>query len=187
MLMVLDKLREKVAGKIWRGERAQETWERLHKEGGLIPLLNMTDTEARIKHLKSVMEAEDFSVFDPKKQKGFVKKVYATFFVAGDAWYRGLDNRELAQKVVDFLANYSEAGYMDEFIPDLFEEALQLISLSFQGMDVTHTPFVIIESRPVIMAGKGGQPEGVEDAGGIMMMKQRIEELEAIVAKRDKQ
>jgi len=183
--MVFDKLRQKVAGTIWRGERAQETWERLHKEGGLIPLLNMTDTEARIRHLRTVMETEDFSVFDPKKQKGFVKKVYATFFVAGDAWYRGLDNRELAQKVVDFLANFSEIGYMDEFIPDLFEEALQLISLSFQGLDVTHTPFVIIESRPVIMAGKGGQPETTEDAGGVLMMKERIEELERLLAERD--
>jgi len=184
--MVLDKLRQKVAGTIWRGERATQAWEGLHREGGLIPLLNMTDTEARLKYLRGIMEAEDFSVFDPDKQKGFVKKVYATFFLAGDAWFRGLDNRELAQKVVDFLANFSEVGYMDEFIPDLFEEALQLISLSFQALDVTPTPMIIVESKPVILAGKGGKPEATEDAGGVLMMKQRIDELERQLAERGK-
>jgi len=35
-------------------------------------------------------------------------------------------------------------------MPDLFEEAMQLLHLSFKALDVTNTPPYIIESRPIL-------------------------------------
>lgn len=178
--MVLEGLRKKVAEKISpKSERAQGTWNRLHQEAGFIPLLNMNDTEARLLKMKEILGKDDFAVFDPEKQAEVVRKVYGLFFLAGDAWYRGLDNRELAEKVSCFLQNYTEVGYMKEFVPDLFEEAMQLLSLSWQELDVTNTPWYVIESRPVIFPKGGGSPAGELDEAGQMEMQEELNELRA--------
>ena len=168
----------KITDKIWRRTpRAQSTFDRLHKEAGFIPLLNMRDTETRLAYLSSVLEEDNFNAFDRGKQKDFVKKMYATFFIAGSAWVRGLDNRELHEKVSFFLENYTEVGYIDEFVPDLFEEAMQLMSLSFQEIDVTNTPFFIVETKPIIIPDMKRQPSTEFDATGLMEMQQKIEAL----------
>lgn len=175
----------KIADKIWkRTPRAQSTFDRLHIEAGFIPLLNMTDTESRRQEIRTLLSEgkTDETLLSPKKQKKLTSKVASLFFTAGDPWYRGLDNRELAQKVVCFLENITDVGHLDAFIKDLFEEAMQLLSLSWQALDVTNTPWYVVESRPVVMAGKGaGSPEARTDDGGVLMMKQRIEELEKLM------
>jgi hypothetical protein len=158
--------------------RAEETYTRLHKEAGFIPLLNMTDTESRRVEIKAMLDECKASLFEPDSQKKVVKSVYALFFSAGVPWYRGLDNRELARKVEFFHENYTQAGYMDEFIPDLYEEAVELLSLSWQSLDVTQTPVYLIESRPVIdMKGGRGAPEGSLDSTGLAEIQEEIERL----------
>lgn len=177
---MLEKVRKKVSTWIApKGERTKTTFERLHKEAGFIPLLNMRDIESRLEDIRKTLSEEDFAVWDNKKQKEFVKRVYSLFFLAGDAWYRGLDNRELAEKVSFFLQNYTEVGYMDEFVPDLFEEAMQLLSLSWQALDVTNTPFYIVESRPVIFPKGGNYPSDQIDETGMLEMKEELERLRA--------
>lgn len=180
---IFDSIRQKVADKIWQSGRAKETFDRLHKEAGFIPMLNMRDTETRLAYLKDILEKDDYSVFDPKKQAELVQQVYGTFFLAGSAWVRGLDNRELSQKVAFFLENYIEVGYMEEFVPDLFEEAMHLLHLSFQEIDVTNTPFYIVESRPVIFPKGGNYPSDQIDESGQREMQAELEELRK---KRDK-
>jgi hypothetical protein len=185
--LMLEKLRKKVAEKISPSEdRAKTTFDRLYKEAGFIPLLNMRDTESRLTYLRTQLEEQDFAVFDPKRQAEVVRKVYATFFLAGDAWYRGLNNRELAEKVACFLQNYTEVGYMEEFVPDLFEEAMQLLSLSWQEIDVTNTPFYIVESRPVVIPKLGGYPSDQVDETGMLEMKDELEKLRDERGKRGK-
>lgn len=175
---MFEKVREKIAKKIDpKVERSDTSFERLHKEAGFIPLLNMRDTESRLAYLRTQLEADEFAVFDPKRQAEVVRKVYATFFLAGDAWYRGLNNRELAEKVACFLQNYTEVGYMEEFVPDLFEEAMQLLSLSWQEIDVTNTPFYIVESRPVVIPKLGGYPSDQIDETGMIEMKEELDQL----------
>lgn len=178
---------QKFKDKIWsRTPRAQSTFDRLHKEAGFIPLLNMTDTESRRGEIKVLLgEAKD-AILDPDKKKAVTNKVFSLFFTAGDPWYRGLDNRELAKKVVCFLENVTDVGHLDAFIPDLFEEAMQLLSLSWQALDVTNTPWYIIETKPIVMAGKAGSPEARSDDAGMLMMKQHIAELEAQIKEQNK-
>jgi hypothetical protein len=170
-------LKERVQAFV-RPERTQEAFSRLHKEAGLIPLLNLDDTEARRQEIKTILKDCEADLFDQKKQREVVRKDYGLYFSAGNPWYRGLDNRELAEKVECFLENYTEVAYMDEFIPDLFEEAQQLLSLSWQALDVTNTPATFIESRPIIdMKGSRGSPEAMLDSTGLAEMQEEIERL----------
>ena len=184
--MVLDKLRNKIAEKIGTSPRIQEGWDRLHKEAGFIPILNITDLEARRIEIKKILTDIETQIFSSDKdgvavKKEAVQKVFKMFWGEGDAWYRGLDNRELSEKVACFLENCVDCGYMDSFMPDLFEEAMVLLHFSFQQVDVTHTPVYIIESRPVVFpqkTGAGMTPETEVDAMGQLEMKHRIQELE---------
>lgn len=184
--MVLDKIRNKLAEKIGTSKRIQEGWDRLHKEAGFIPILNITDLEARRKEIKVILADIETKIFSSDKdgmavKKEVVQKVFKMFWGEGDAWYRGLDNRELSEKVACFLENCVDCGYMDSFMPDLFEEAMVLLHFSFQELDVTHTPVYIIESRPVVFPQKGGAgmtPETETDAMGQLEMQNYIRELE---------
>jgi len=181
--IVFDGARQKIADAIApKHPRGQEVWERLHKEAGFIPILNMTDIEARLADIREWMlgkdgQEPDFDIFKTGDRLKLVRKVFMLFFVAGDTWARGLDNRELAGKISAFLDNYTDVGYMEEFAPDLFEEAMQLLSLSWQETDVTHTPFYIIESKPIISPAKFAPPTEL-DTTGLDMMTQRMAELE---------
>lgn len=148
-------MRQKVAETIFRPQRTEQAFERLHREAGFIPIFNIDDTEARRQEIQKTLDKSKEALFDVERQKEIAKETYALFFSAGSPWYRGLDNRELAEKVAFFLQNYTEVGNMDEFIPDLFEESMQLLNLSWQALDVTNTPTYIIESRPLIA------PEGI--------------------------
>lgn len=161
----------------------QAQWQRLHKEAGLIPVLNQTDTETRRQELKTLLTDGEASVFDIDKQKALVKKVYALFFSAGSPWYRGLDNRELAEKVSFFLENYTQIGDLDCFTRILFEEAMMLLNLSWQTLDVTNTPMVIIESRPFLAPeGKTG-PQTELDTSGLDSVQDELTRLREKVDK----
>jgi len=186
--MVLDKIRQKLADKISPSPAIQEAWNRMHKEAGFIPIFNKTDLENRRTEIKKILDGIETKIFDSDKggivKKDVVQKVFKMFWSEGDAWYRGLDNRELSEKVACFLANCTDCGYLAPFMPDLFEEAMVLLHFSFQALDVTNTPPYIIESKPVVFAGKGAgamSPETEVDAMGQLEMRNRIRELEAQV------
>jgi hypothetical protein len=194
-----ERLKETVAP--WsRPERTEQMYDRLTKSAGMIPLLNVDDTDSRRQEIKHILkEAEDI-FFEPlgveekedpellKKQREVVKAsakaLFGLFFHAGNPWYRGLDDRELAEKVSCFLANYTEVGYMDEFVPDLFEEALQLLSLSWKALDVTNTPMYIIESRPVIIPKFSQGPNTEVDTSGFDALTQEVDRLREKVDKK---
>lgn len=185
--MVLDKIRRKLADKISPRTEVQEAWDRMHKEGGFIPIFNKTDLETRRTEIKTILKEIETKIFDPESdgfavKKDVVQKTFKMFWSEGDAWYRGLDNRELSEKVACFLANCTDCGYLAPFMPDLFEEAMVLLHFSFQALDVTNTPPYIIESRPVIFpqkTGAGMTPETEVDAMGQIEMRNYIRELEA--------
>lgn len=191
--MVLEKLRKKVADKISPKTDVKEAWDRMHKEAGFIPIFNKTDLENRRTEIKTILKDIETKIFDPEKdghavQKDVVQKTFKMFWSEGDAWYRGLDNRELSEKVACFLANCTDCGYLAPFMPDLFEEAMILLHFSFQALDVTNTPPYIIESKPVVFAGKGAggmTPETELDAMGQLEQRNRIIELERKLAEKE--
>ena len=177
--LVLEGTRKKVADFIAPKEpRGQEVWERLHKEAGFIPILNATDVELRLAEIKEWLKGKDgqepeFDVWSTTDKLKVARKVFMLFFIAGDAWARGLDNRELAGKISDYLELYTDVGYMEEFAPDLFECSMHLLSLCWQEMDVTHTPFYIIESKPIISPAKFAPSTELDDTG-LLDMEQRV-------------
>lgn len=180
--MVLEGVREKIAEKISPDKsRKERIWERLHKEAGFIPILNATDVELRLGDIRKQLMGSDgntpIDIFSVQDKMKVAKQVFALFFVAGDTWARGLDNRELAHKISDYLELYTDVGYMEEFAPDLFECSMHLLSLCWQELDVTHTPFYIIESKPIISPAKFA-PQTELDTTGLEMMTQRLRELE---------
>jgi len=161
-----------------RPARTETMMSRLHYEGGFIPILNVDDTEARREEIKIVLAECEEALFDENKQRDIVKKVYALYFSAGNPWYRGLNNRELAGKVSMFLDNFKDVGMLDPFIPDLFEEAQFLLSLSWQALDVTNTPAIFIESKPVVLANtKGSSPDSQVDLTGMYELQEEVERL----------
>jgi hypothetical protein len=87
-----------------------------------------------------------------------------------------LDDRELAEKVSSFLANCTDCGYLEPFMPDLFEEAMQLLHLSFKALDVTNTPPYIIESRPILTPSQRPQYD-------VRKVDDYVSEVEETVAK----
>jgi len=185
--MVLEGIKKKIADKISPRTEVEQAWDRMHKEGGFIPIFNKTDLETRRTEIKSILADIENKIFEPATdgyavEKEVVQKTFKMFWSEGDAWYRGLDNRELSEKVACFLANCTDCGYLAPFMPDLFEEAMVLLHFSFQALDVTNTPPYIIESRPVVFPPKGGAgmtPEAELDAMGQLEQKNYIRELEA--------
>lgn len=191
---------ERIKRKFSRTPDMHETWNRMKKEGGLIPLFDMDQTESRRSELRLVLSEiqEDFfnldkgNCYECQKVKGCaffnvtsmrkdleksammellktpkeccrkivsyeedvmkhkirtVNRVYALFFSAGSAWYRGLDDRELAGKVKAFLELWNYVGDNDVFVDDLFMCAMQLLNLSWKALDVTNVPPYIIEAK----------------------------------------
>lgn len=201
--MVFGKLKEKLGLKK-EETRFAEARRLLTEEAGLVNLFNVDDTDKRSADIKETLTNREvmsilfeplklpvpFHMMTPKQRvihvkMSFVrrtaKKLFALYFYAGNPYYRGLDNRELAEKVAFFLMNYTEVGHLPEFVPDLFEEAMQLLSLSWQEKDVTHTPIYIVESRKpnVVVPNLRQRPDTELDYTGMMQMNQRMQEMEA--------
>lgn len=149
-------LRQRIAERFYRPERMREVFHRMKQDAGFIPIFNVDDLEARREQIRKILTDLRDDIFDPVKgptaTKAVVQKTFTLFFCEGNMWYRGLDNRELAEKVKEFLEQCQDIGYMVEYHPDLFTEAMFLLNLSFQAIDVTNTPPYIIESRPVVTA-----------------------------------
>jgi hypothetical protein len=154
-------LRQRIAEKVWRPNRAREAFDRMRQDAGFIPIFNVDDLEARRQEIRKILDEVKTRVFDPDAsgtvQREIVQKTFALFFSEGDPWYRGIDNRELSEKVSLFLANCTDCGYLDPFLSDLFEEAIQLLHLSYTATDVTVTPPYIIESRPILAPAQRAQ------------------------------
>lgn len=188
-------IRQRIAEAIWRAPRVRQAFERMKQDAGFIPIFNVDDVEIRRQQIKTILDGVKTKIFDPTQgpmsKISVIQDTFGLFFCEGDPWYRGLDDRELAEKVADFLANCTDAGYMIEFWPDLFEESLELLHLSWRALDVTNTPPYIIESRPIIGSGQGRQAiEGELDMAGVMALRQELDEqaqtIEELRAKLDK-
>jgi len=179
-------VKQKIAEAIWRAPRVRQAFDRLKQDAGFIPIFNIDDVEIRRQEVKLILEKVKTNIFDPTKgdqsKIQVIQDTFALFFTEGDPWYRGLDDSLLAEKVPLFLANCVDVGNMIEFWPDLFEEAMILLHLSWKALDVTNTPPFIIESRPII--GTGTTRQGIEetlDMAGIMAMRQDLEEQSKVI------
>jgi len=166
---IVRRIADKVTGK--RPPAIESTWNRLHKEGAFIPISNQTDTETRRTELREAFAilAEKMGKNDDQSKREIVDAAYGVFFTVGSPWYRGLGNRELAKKVAKYLQLYNSRRKSPAYLGDLHMCSMQLINLSWQTLDVTNTPWIIIESRPFATPPDMGskRPESDADDSGL--------------------
>lgn len=151
---LLSRIRQRIS----RTPRMQESWKRMHREGGFIPIFNTDDVEIRRREIYDTMEEIKGEMLDadtPEKRLRVKEKsalrIYSLFFTTGSPWYRGLDDRELAKKAQAFLELYEYVNDIGGgFIDDLFMCGMQLLNLSWKALDVTNVPPYIIETHTTI-------------------------------------
>jgi hypothetical protein len=90
-------------------------------------------------------------------------RLFELFFATGSPWVRGADNERLSEAVACYIQNYEEFGSIAEALPDLHAESMQLLHLSWQGVDVTNTPGYIIQVTPVMQKQPGYDPNELVD------------------------
>ena len=98
----IDAIKEKLGFR--RPDRTREAFKRMSQDAGFIPIFNVDDVEQRRQEIKSIMEDVEEMLFDNsvdmEKRRTICQKVYRLFFTSGNAWYRGLDDRELPRSSV---------------------------------------------------------------------------------------
>jgi hypothetical protein len=152
--------------------RIEDSYGILREVAGMRPLFNIRDLEQRRQEIRSILEEVEGKTLTFNLQKSVVNKTFRLFFQSGSPWYRGLDNRELAQKVVCFLEMYNDVGDIKSFTPDLFACSMQLLHLSFKELDVTNTPAYVIQvigpqqNARIDLGGSNAGNYGAESSGG---------------------
>lgn len=83
-----------------------------------------------------------------------IKRLFRAFMTIGGPWFRGLDNRELAEKAVTFFKIETAVGHLPAFYPDLRLCTETLINLSWQAIDVTAQTPILMETRTQVLPPK---------------------------------
>jgi hypothetical protein len=162
----LQKIKDKILPKKPM-ERIADAHGILKEVGGMQPLFNIRDLEQRRQEIKQDLEGLRLARTSYKIKREVVDKVFVLFFASGSPWYRGLDNREKASKVADFIELYQDVRDLPSFMGDLFNCAMQLLNISFTEKDVTNTPAYVMQSTPIVSpygsrVNLGGSGNGVD-------------------------
>lgn len=139
-------------------ERIADDFGIMKEVAGLRYLQNIKDLEQRRKEIGVLLTVGTGQTTSRRMEKSLIENTYRLFFLSGSPWYRGLDNRELTKKVAKFLRLYNEVAMLPAFTRDLFMCSMALLHLSFQSIDVTNTPAYVIQTTPLILTPKGGEP-----------------------------
>jgi hypothetical protein len=142
-------------------KRIEDAYGIMKEVGGFRPIFNVKDTEQRRSELiNSLFELEkiEYEVRTTKDKTTIqtlqdkatfqaykLAKLFNLFFATGSPWVRGLDNSDLSNAVACYIMNYEDFGNLPSALPDLHAESMQLLHLSWQGIDVTNTPGYIIQ------------------------------------------
>jgi hypothetical protein len=165
---LLGKAKDKLLG---RKTKEPEHWGILKKEAGFIPLYNQDDTEKRRGEMVKIMqdlndlefkirEAKDRAEIQKIEQSYNIQayklaKLFELYFTTGSPWVRGKDNADLSTCSSLFIQNFEEFGDIPEAFRDIHAEAMFMLHLSWQGIDVTNTPPYIIQVNNVPTNGQG--------------------------------
>lgn len=135
-------------------ERIEDAYGVMREVGGFIPMFNIRDLEQRRQEVKEILELVEGKIggggADYQGMKDVVQKTYRLFFLSGSPWIRGLNNRELSDKVSKFGRLFNDIGHLPEALSDLFMCSMQLLHVSYQAIDVTNTPAYVIHTTPVL-------------------------------------
>lgn len=79
-----------------------------------------------------------------------IHRLFRAFMTIGAPWFRGLDDRELAEKAVAFFELETMVGHLPAFYPDLKLCTETLINLSWKTIDVTAETPVLFETKTTV-------------------------------------
>ena len=144
------------------------------RDYGFVPVFEMKTTEQRrteISKAFSDLLKTEMKIYSTKKldtrealmqkakfQAQKLSMLFYLFFQTGSPWVRGLDNGELSNAVSCYIMNYEDFGHLPSALPDLHAESMQLLHLSWQGVDVTQMPDYIIQVMQPQYGYKGMMP-----------------------------
>jgi len=107
-----------------------------------------------------------------KRQAKKLGLLFYLFFSTGSPWVRGVDNEWLSTKVSDFIEQYEDIGHLPSFLSLLHAESMQLLHMSWQGIDVTQMPDYIIQ----VMNPMGNQNQNLPYGFGPKQITQSQEQ-----------
>ena len=157
----LTKAREWIGGKIAGKEatqRMEDTWNRIHRIGGFLPIFIEGNLELRTQKQQQVLDEVqkelDNCEGDPEKlQKAMYKsnvKVFNLFHTTGSQWMRGLENSRFAKKIRAYLELFQRIYDDPAFTMDLFTCSMAMLNYSWKPEDVGSVPPYLIETKTVI-------------------------------------
>lgn len=142
-------------------KRIEDAYGIMKEVGGFRPIFNVKDVEQRRSEILKVLydlntlqfkittgksqatiqETQQKAIFQAYK----LAQLFNLFFATGSPWVRGVDNEWLSSKVSDYIQQYEDVGHLPDFLAMLHTESMQLLHMSWQGIDVTNTPGYIIQ------------------------------------------
>lgn len=160
----LAKAREwfgyKIAGKS-ATERMEDTWDRIHRIGGFLPVFVEGRLELRTQEQQKILDqikGDMEGCTTPEQlQKVMYKsniKVFNLFHTTGSQWMRGLDDSRLAGKIRAYLEFFQRVHDRPAFTMDLFTCSMAMLNYSWKPEDVGSVPPYLIETKTVIQPEK---------------------------------
>jgi len=125
--------------------------------------------DMRLFQLMEILEdiERDFKEIADKKLSGEeiepyayrnIRKLFHAFLTIASPWFRGLDNRELADKASKFFRLENMIGHLPSFYPDLKRCTETLIHLGWQAMDVVAETPVLFETKTIVQPQPWASP-----------------------------
>lgn len=152
--------------KRWTGRTPQTTLQESDRFSrlGYLQYPKMQDRHLRLFLLIDILEDVDKTLQEMEalrtdkekyaKASKNIKRLIKAFQVIGSPWFKGLDNRELAQKQNTFYDVEMRCGHLPAFYPDIKKCVQVLISLSWQAVDMIAQTPILMETKTVV------QPQG---------------------------
>lgn len=138
-------------------ERMRDTWDRIHRVGGFLPVFVEGRLELRLKKMQDVLSAIEKKMLECKNADDLLKaifksnvKVYMLFHLSGTQWIRQLKNRRLAKKVIAYLEFFQRTVDREPYSWDLFTVSMEMCNISFLPEDVESVPPYLIETKTTL-------------------------------------
>lgn len=160
----VSKIRSWIGGKIAGSdatERMSETWNRIHRVGGFLPVFIEGRLELRTKRQKDCLDEIEKKMGECKTREDFRDamfkanlKVFTLFQITGSPYQRGGRDKtdRFASKVMAytelFQRSWNDGSYGS--LMDLFSCSMAMLHYSWKPEDVGSVPPYLIETKTVI-------------------------------------
>lgn len=160
----IRRIREYIGGKVAGSdatERMRESWSRIHKVGGFLPVFVEGRLELRTKKQQNCLNEIRDLMKDCKTREEFKKamfqaniKVFMLFQITGSPYQRGGKDKtdRFSSKVMAYTELY-QRSWDDESLGslmDLFSCSMAVLHYSWKPEDVGSVPPYLIEAKTVI-------------------------------------